>query len=295
MDEKDFEILKVLDRNCRISYSKIAELVGLSLRNTSNRIDNLIESKVIKHFTVQFNYNYLGFRHYIGSMNRPQERKTTNFFEELQLIPEIYRIWELLNGNLTISFFCKNAKHLESIINNIVETGPSLNDFVETRMHFPMDIPYSLTDWRLIFFLLKNGRASKKDIAYSLDISEKTVKRRLQRMESMKLAQFITEINFEAISGILTSIISLETIGPSKQIYLDIKKDKTIKFWRSAGSVSPSIVLFLYGTNITEIYKMHLKLRNREDIKNSKMQFVVRNWQNSSIIEDALLEKIQLG
>ncbi|MFX0138474.1 MAG: winged helix-turn-helix transcriptional regulator [Candidatus Hodarchaeota archaeon] len=293
MDEKDFEILKILDRNCRTSYSKIAESVDLSLRNVSSRIDNLIESEVIKCFTVQFNYNYLGFRHYIGSINQLQEKKIKNFFEKLQLIPEIYRIWELLDGSLTISFFCKNAKHLETIINNIVETGAILNDYVETRIHFPADIPYSPTDWRLIFFLLKNSRASKKDIAFNLNISEKTVKRRLQRIESMKLAQFITEINFEAISNMITPIISLETVGPSKEIYLNIKKDKAIKFWRSAGSVSPSIVLFLYGKSVAEIYEMYLKLRDREDIKTAKMQFVVRNWQNSSIIEDALLEKIQ--
>ena len=74
VDEKDFEILKILDKNCRISYSKIVERIGLPLRNVSSRIDNLIKENVIERFTVQFNYNYIGFRHYIGSVS-PHEGK----------------------------------------------------------------------------------------------------------------------------------------------------------------------------------------------------------------------------
>ena len=55
MDEKDFEILKILDKNCRISYSNIAKSVNLPLRNISTRIENLLKSNIIRRFTVQFN------------------------------------------------------------------------------------------------------------------------------------------------------------------------------------------------------------------------------------------------
>ncbi|MFX0060049.1 MAG: Lrp/AsnC family transcriptional regulator, partial [Candidatus Heimdallarchaeota archaeon] len=249
VDEQDFEILKILDRNCRVSYSKIAELVNLPLRNVSTRIENLITDNVIKRFTVQFNYGSLGYRHYIGSIH-PQEGKKF-LFKELQLIPEIYRIWELIDETLTISFFCRNAKHLEEVLNNIIKTGAELNNYTEARIFFPLDIPYSITDWQIIFYLLNNSRASKKEIAQSLTISEKTVNRRIKRMRNMKLISFIPEIDFEAISGIITAVISLETVGPSKQTYLNIKEDKSIKYWRSAGSVTPSIVLFVYGKSIT--------------------------------------------
>ena len=82
VDEKDFEILKILDKNCRISYSKIAEKVNLPLRNVSNRIDKLIKENVIERFTVQFNYNSLGFRHYIGSIAPLEGKKSINLFPE---------------------------------------------------------------------------------------------------------------------------------------------------------------------------------------------------------------------
>ncbi|MFX1420317.1 MAG: winged helix-turn-helix transcriptional regulator [Promethearchaeota archaeon] len=295
MDEIDFEILKLLDKNCRISYSKIAERMNLSLRNVSNRVDNLIKDGVITRFTVQFNYNLLGFRHYIGSVRPYEGKKTINLFQELQLITEIYRIWELIDGTLTISFFCKDAKHLEDIINKVIKIGANLKGYSETRMHFQYNIPYSMKDWQIIFYLLNNSRASKKEIAQALSISEKTVNRRIQRMKNMKLISFVPEINFEAITGIIPAVISLETEVPSKQIYLKIKEDHSIKYWRNAGAVSPSIVLFVYGNRLTDIYDMYRRLENRKDIKKASLTFIVRNSENSTLIEDAVLEKIQSG
>lgn len=295
VDAKDFEILKILDINCRISYSKVTEIINLPLRKVSNRIDNLIKQNIIARFTVQFNYNSLGYRHYIGSVG-PAEGKMANIiFQELKFINEIYRIWELIDGTFTISFFCRDAKHLEEVINNILNIGAELHDYTETRVHFPSDIPYSLTDWQIIFYLLSNSRASKKEIALALNISEKTVNRRIRRMVNMKLISFIPEINFEAISGFIPAVVTLETIGPSKRIYLKMKEDRSIKYWRNAGSVSPSIVLFIYGKNMKDIYNMYRKLENREDIKRASLTFVVRNFENSTLIEDAVLEKIQGG
>jgi len=204
-------------------------------------------------------------------------------------------MWELLDGSLTISFFCRDAKHLEEVINNILKTGADLGNYSETRVHFPLDIPYSMRDWQIIFYLLNNSRAPKKEIAQALNISEKTVNRRLNRMINMKLVSFIPEINFEAISGVIPAVISLETVGPSKQIYLKLKEDKSIKYWRNAGSVSPSIVLFIYEKSLTDIYNMYKTLEKRKDVKKASLTFVVRNSENSTLIEDAVLEKIQSG
>jgi Lrp/AsnC family transcriptional regulator for asnA, asnC and gidA len=295
VDEIDFEILKLLDKNCRISYSKIAEKTSLPLRNVSTRVENLVKENIIKRFTVQFNYNLLGFRHYIGSIRPLEGKKTKNLFKELQTVPEIYRIWELIDGTMTISFFCKDAKHLEEVINSIIKTGANLQGYSETRIHFPLDIPYSTKDWQIIFYLLNNSRASKKEVAQELNISEKTVNRRISRMKNMKLISFIPEINYEAITGVIPAVISLETVGPSKQIYLKIKEDSSIKYWRNAGAVSPSIVLFVYGKRLTDIYSMYRKLENRDDIKKASLTFIVRNSENSTLIEDAVLEKIQSG
>ena len=54
-------------------------------------------------------------------------------------------------------------------------------------------------------------------------------------------------------------------------------------------------MLFVYGKSLTEIYKMYQRLEKRKDIKKASLTFVVRNSENSTLIEDAVLEKIQSG
>ena len=61
------------------------------------------------------------------------------------------------------------------------------------------------------------------------------------------------------------------------------------------GSVPLSIVLFVCGKRLTDIYNMYQMLEKRKDIKKASLTFVVRNSENSTMIEDAVLEKIQSG
>lgn len=294
MDEFNFQILRILDKNCRVSYSEIAKRLEVSVRNISRRIDNMLEIGVIERFKVNFNYNRLGYRQHIAFMRSPKEKDKIRFFEELQRIPEIGRIWEQLDGNYTFTIFSKDAKHLEDINIELLKIGVALTGRSEVRMHLPAEFPFSLLDWRIIYYLFNNSRAAISNIASDLDVSEKTISRRLKRFENMRLVQYTATINFEAITGVSTAVASFETVGPSKDIYKKIKEEGSIKYWRIAGSVSPSIVLFLYGKNITELYSMYTSLTTWREIKRSSLSIIVKNWENSSLIKDTILEIIQL-
>ncbi|MFX1237980.1 MAG: Lrp/AsnC family transcriptional regulator [Promethearchaeota archaeon] len=292
MDEFDFQILKILDKNCRISYSKISQLLNVSVRNISRRVENILATGVIEKFKISFNYNRLGFRQHIAFLQPPKKKDIYGFFNELSNVPEIERIWYQLDGGYTFTIFSKNAKHLEDINIELLKIGAALTGRAEVRMHLPGDIPFSLMDWKIIYYMFDNSRASIAEIALDLDVSEKTISRRLKRLENMRLIQYTLVINFEKIIEMSTGIASFETVGPSKNIYGKIKKTKSIKYWRNAGSVSPSIVLFLYGKNITEIYDMYAMLAAYEDIKTSRLSIVVKNQENSSLIKDEIYKKI---
>ncbi len=293
LEEFDFQILKILDKNSRTSYSEISRILGSSVRKILTHIDKMLDLGVIEKFKVNFNYSRLGFRQHIAFMRPPKGSEAISYFEEIQKIPEIERIWKEFTGNYTFTILSNNAKHLEEVNNELSKIGMNLLGRSEVRNHLFPDIPFSSLDWQILYYMFKNSRAAISKIASDLDVSKKTISRRLKRFETMKLVQYTTVINFEAITHYNTAIASFETIGPSKQVYQKIKADSSIKYWRSAGSVSPSIVLFLYGKNLTEIYDNYQKLLNRHDIKFGRISLVVKNWENSNLIEDAILEKIQ--
>ncbi len=293
LDSTDFEIIKILDKNCRTPYSTIAKEVNLSIRAVSLRISSLVENRIITRFTVNFNTNILGLRHYICSCSLSPNVKNLDVIRALKEIQEIERGWEYIDGTLGFSLFCKSAYHLEQTINKIIRLGFALRDYSESRTINPPDIPFSTTDWKIIYNLLNNSRVSNSEIAEKLNLNEKTIKRRLIRLKTMKLLQFVMEIDFEAIKGMVTAIISIETLGVPKEVYLKIREDKQIKYWRHAELVTPSIALFVYGQSVTEIYNMYIKLKQMKEIKQASLIFIARNWENSIIIEDAILAKIQ--
>ncbi len=57
MDEKDREILDILEENGRISYTEIAREIGVSEGTVRNRVDRMLEDGTIERFTVDVSRN----------------------------------------------------------------------------------------------------------------------------------------------------------------------------------------------------------------------------------------------
>ena len=61
MDRYDQAIIRVLELDARISWTKLAEQVSLSPSATQRRVEALVEDGVIEKFTLCTNANTLGF------------------------------------------------------------------------------------------------------------------------------------------------------------------------------------------------------------------------------------------
>ena len=61
LDNTDFHILAILQKNARITASEIAESVGLSVPAAAERIKKLSDTKIIERFTAKLAEKELGF------------------------------------------------------------------------------------------------------------------------------------------------------------------------------------------------------------------------------------------
>lgn len=68
IDKLDLEILKLLSRDSKISFSEISNLLKVSNTTIHVRIKRLKKLEVIKNFTITIDYNKLGFSYtcYMG-------------------------------------------------------------------------------------------------------------------------------------------------------------------------------------------------------------------------------------
>ena len=60
IDKLDLEILKLLSRDSKISFSEISNLLKVSNTTIHVRIKRLLKLEVIKNFTITIDYNKLG-------------------------------------------------------------------------------------------------------------------------------------------------------------------------------------------------------------------------------------------
>lgn len=54
MDERDREIIDILNKNSRVSNSEIARILGVSEGTVRQRIERLLKDGIIKKFTISF-------------------------------------------------------------------------------------------------------------------------------------------------------------------------------------------------------------------------------------------------
>jgi Lrp/AsnC family leucine-responsive transcriptional regulator len=129
IDDLNWEILKELQINARISMTELSKIVGLSPPAVAERIKKLEDMGVIKGYFTQLSYIKTGFhlkaiitlKVFMGRL-KPFLDKVPDFKEVINC----YRITG--NENIIMEVVLKNQKHLEMFIDQLISYG-------ETKTH----------------------------------------------------------------------------------------------------------------------------------------------------------------
>lgn len=127
IDEIDLKILTLLMEDCRLSYNKIAERLGISVATVSARIRKLENLKIIDKYTIKINCKHLGFEGgaFILLKVRGSVEDIVNSLSEFPEIRGIYRITG--SFDLLICVTCIDINSLTQLLNNISKL-PNLID-----------------------------------------------------------------------------------------------------------------------------------------------------------------------
>jgi Lrp/AsnC family leucine-responsive transcriptional regulator len=121
MDEIDVEILRILQKNARISVSDISNKVNLSVSAASERIKKLENSGVIKQYTTIINGAMMG-KELIAMMSVSLERPqfTDGFMEFINKEDEVVECLCTAGGyDYVIKIVTKNTFTLEKFLTRI--------------------------------------------------------------------------------------------------------------------------------------------------------------------------------
>jgi Lrp/AsnC family transcriptional regulator for asnA, asnC and gidA len=116
VDDIDNKIIKILLNNSRISNTKIARLLNISEASVRKRIKKIMEIGIIKKFTVELNYNLLGYKRVFIGLNIDKD-KIFNILEKISKNKNINNIY-LTEGDhdVLIDFLYSKPEELDEYI-----------------------------------------------------------------------------------------------------------------------------------------------------------------------------------
>ena len=135
IDKLDRQILEIISKNARIPFKDVAEACGVSRAAIHQRVQRLIETKVIIGSGYHINPKVLGFNTctYIGiKLERGSMYK--DVVPQLETIPEVVEI-HFTTGPYTmlIKLYARDNEHLMELLNSKIQEIPGVTE-TETLM-----------------------------------------------------------------------------------------------------------------------------------------------------------------
>lgn len=300
MDKVDIVLVQLLLVNSRLSYSDLAEKLGLSVNAVHKRIQLLVEAGVIRKFTAKVNLLttkaivvFISGISQMGSLhNLPDKLKTQG---------SIY--WLAVGGGnyLYIGAYLRSLTELEPLVTYIIkeagipEPTVGITDF---PLLLPLvhpkasDLALHELDYQIIRSLKDNSRKAISDVADELGISAKTARRRLQRMIKNGLIELTIEWYPDASNDIMTLIqLHLKPEMEKGEIYNIFRKySPNMLFYWSYSNIPNTITYTVWTNTMKELQSLREKLEKEESVVSVMpnilyIGYIFKTWR------DQLIEK----
>jgi len=92
MDDIDIQILSLLEKDSRMKNTEIAKKLSVSEGSIRRRIENLVETGIIKNFTVEISTSF-GFISLV-LLNTQKQESTYQIVEQIKTIEGVKRVYE---------------------------------------------------------------------------------------------------------------------------------------------------------------------------------------------------------
>ena len=228
LDLKDRKILYELDKNARISFSEIAKRIHLSKNSVIKRITKLEEEKIILDYNGLININQLGYSTYDIYL-KFQDTTPNREQEIIDLAIKNRRVWFVgkIEGsvNLVILISTKTPEEFYEIWDSIYRKIRRNVKVVRIAVlleyhHFTKDyllgkdssqrivekigkkeyVEVDKTDLHILKLLSHNARISLLDLSTKLNITPKTIRSRIKKLEREKvILGYKINLNFQKI------------------------------------------------------------------------------------------------
>lgn len=173
--------------NSRTPYKEFADMFHISVNSIHKRIKSLVDLKIIQGFKAR-----LGFANFVNITNIvmfgiPNVKNKKELMDELGRNENVYNVTRASGNMFYMHAYLRKISELDYLVSYIRKTGDINELKVGIDRHSPvfnLDDKKALSnsDYLIINSLKNNSRKNISDIANELNISTKTVSRRLDNL-----------------------------------------------------------------------------------------------------------------
>jgi Lrp/AsnC family leucine-responsive transcriptional regulator len=131
LDEYNIKIIELLKQNARASYAEIGREIHLSPSSVRERVQYLIDTGIIKNFTVEINQTQLGFGLQAFVLVKLFSGKLMNFISIANQFKEVQRCYRITGQqNVMLEVLLRDQKHLQDFLDIIMVYGDTTSYLV---------------------------------------------------------------------------------------------------------------------------------------------------------------------
>ena len=127
VDALDLKIIKLLEQDGRASLSSIAEKTNLSSVAVKNRVEHLLNRKILK---IQGALNMDRFYSFVAHLHIEADAEAiSNLIERLERLPEVYQMVRMLGGlKLLVCMLTQNLENIDEFIEREIRPVSKIKD-----------------------------------------------------------------------------------------------------------------------------------------------------------------------
>lgn len=283
IDSTDIEIMKLLTKDCRLSYREIALTLGIATNTVKRRIKNLISRRIIEGFLVRVNLGAFGYSN-ICNLTIKHLGNKEKIKGYLQNLGYVFLEGDCIGGisrfvvaskeriDNALEFLSEKVRHLQLID---IFIGEWKSDFV-----------FTANDLRILKCLIQKPRMKVKDIAQAIHVSQKTVKRRIDAMLFNRVVDFTIFVNPREMRGYVNVGIFIHVEKKyseevTKEIY---KQIKDLLVFGSPYESLDTMGLNLYVENMWEIESIQNEAESMKGVKNVSIILPLRRRYSHELL-----------
>jgi len=263
MDKLDMKILNLLLDNCREPDRQIGKKIGISGGAVKNRIQKMIDKKIIEKFTLKIEPPVLGYNLFYVVVTG---QNTDDILKQVKLVGDPFLVVPCIGGITVCGIVVKeNVEQKIELAKNLMRDVRVLSIFKAENPGIISDL--TRTDLEIIEKLLQDPRTKIDNIAKATGFSTKTITRSIDKFQNDEAIIFSLIYDPEKLTGYVPYAILVWVENDLTKTLEQLETKFANSFLQKPFIAKNQIVLFMYSDDIYKLDALSQKIRDIDGVK----------------------------